>query len=208
MRCESLDSRGKRLVSPSAERNKAPIAELLDELLPGAGEVLEIGSGTGQHVVHFARKMPRLVWQPTERDVQSLASIAAWRAAEALPNVRAPLLLDVHDEVWPAADMVAAISLNMIHIAPWSATESLLRGAKNVLRPGGLFFLYGPFRRQGAHTADSNAEFDRQLRARDPQWGVRNLEDVAELAAFEGFELGEVRQLPANNLGVSFRRLG
>jgi hypothetical protein len=207
MRCENLDrAEDGRLVSPSAERNKEPIAEVLDGLLPNAGEVLEVSSGTGQHIVHFARRMPRLVWQPTERDAECLRSIAAWREAETLPNVRAPLLLDVHDDVWPVTHTDAAICLNMIHITPWSATETLLRGAGKTLRSGGLLFLYGPFRSQGAHTVESNAEFDRQLRARDPQWGVRNLEDVATLAASERFELGGIHQLPANNLGVVFRK--
>jgi SAM-dependent methyltransferase len=207
MRCEDLDKAANgRLVSPSAERNKEPIADVLDGLLPSSGQVLEISSGTGQHVVHFAQRMPRLVWQPTERDAESLRSIAAWLEAEALPNVRAPLFLDVFDDVWPVTHADAAICLNMIHIAPWSATEALLRGAGKTLRPGGLLFLYGPFRRQGAHTAESNAEFDRQLRARNPQWGVRNLEDVATVATSEGFELGEIHQLPANNLGVVFRK--
>ena len=208
MRCEDLDkAENGRLVSPSAERNKAPIADVLDGLLPSSGQVLEISSGTGQHVVHFARRMPRLVWQPTERDAESLRSIAAWLEVEALPNVRAPLFLDVCDDVWPVTHTDAAICLNMIHIAPWPATEALLRGAGKTLRPSGLLFLYGPFQRQGAHTAESNAEFDRQLRARDPQWGVRNLEDVATVATSEGFELGEIHQLPANNLGVVFRKL-
>jgi hypothetical protein len=207
MRCENLDkAEDGRLVSPSAERNKEPIAEALDGLLPDAGQVLEVSSGTGQHIVHFARRMPRLVWQPTERDAQCLRSIAAWREAETLPNLRAPLFLDVYDDVWPVTATDAAICLNMIHIAPWSATETLLHGTGKTLRPGGLLFLYGPFRRQGAHTVESNAEFDRQLRARDPRWGVRNLEDVATLAASEGFELAGVHQLPKNNLGVAFRK--
>jgi SAM-dependent methyltransferase len=207
MRCEDLDdAQDGRLVSPSAERNKQPIADLLDGLLPGSGEVLEVSSGTGQHVVHFARRMPRLVWRPTERDAECLRSIEAWREAAALPNVRAPVFLNVHDDVWPVPPMDAALCLNMIHIAPWSATESLLRGAGKTLKAGGLLFLYGPFQRHGAHTAESNAAFDRQLRARDPQWGVRNLEEVSTVAASERLELGEIHQLPANNLGVVFRK--
>jgi hypothetical protein len=208
MRCEDQEkAEHVRLASPAAERNKEPIAELLDGLLPSSGEVLEISSGAGQHVVHFARRIPRLIWQPTERDAASLRSIAAWREAEALPNVRAPLFLDVHDDAWPITHADAAICLNMIHIAPWSATEGLLRGAGRTLRSGGALFLYGPFLRQGVHTAESNAEFDRQLRARNPQWGVRNLEDVATAAASEQFGLGAVHQRPANNLGLLFRKL-
>ncbi|RXF68550.1 DUF938 domain-containing protein [Hansschlegelia zhihuaiae] len=207
MRCEDLDhAEAGRLVSPSAERNKQPIADLLDAVLPGSGEVLEVSSGTGQHVVHFAHRMPRLVWRPTERDAECLRSIEAWRGFAALPNVRAPILLDVHDDVWPAPPLDAVICLNMIHIAPWSATEGLMRGAGRILKPGGLLFLYGPFQRHGAHTAESNAEFDRQLRARDPKWGVRNLEEVSTVAASERLELAAIHQLPANNLGVVFRK--
>ena len=207
MRCESLQQmEDGRLLSPSAERNKAPIADALDRLLPAAGDVLEISSGTGQHVVHFARRMPRLIWQPTEQDEECLQSINAWREAEALSNVRAPLLLDVLDQAWPTARADAIICLNMIHIAPWSATQALLRGASRTLPRGGLIVLYGPFRRQGVHTAESNADFDRQLRARDPQWGVRNFEDVAAVAAGNDFSPGEIVQMPANNLTVSFRK--
>lgn len=207
MRCENLDNFADgRLISPSADRNKAPIADVLEKLLPATGEVLEISSGGGQHVVHFARRMPRRVWQPTERDTDCLRSIAAWRKAEALPNVRPPLFLDVFEEVWPVARADAMVCLNMIHIAPWSAAQALLRGARRTLQAGGLLFVYGPFRREGAHTAESNADFDRQLRARDPQWGVRNLEDVIDTAASEGLALGEIRQMPANNLIVSFRK--
>jgi SAM-dependent methyltransferase len=209
MRCENLDSMADgRLVSPSADRNKTPIADVLDRLLPETGEVLEISSGVGQHIVHFARRMPRLVWQPTERDAACLRSIAAWSEAEALPNVRPPLFLDVFDDVWPAARADAIVCLNMIHIAPWSATQALLRGARRTLRAGGLLVLYGPFRRDGAHIAESNAEFDRQLQARDPQWGIRNLEDVGRAAAAKGLASGEIHQMPANNLVVSFRKEG
>jgi SAM-dependent methyltransferase len=207
MRCESLDHHESgRLVSPSAERNKAPIAALLKQLLPNAGIVLEVSSGTGQHVVHFARELPYLTWQPSERDEQSLRSIADWRQAEALPNVRAPLRLDVSDQPWPVSSAVAVVCLNMIHIAPWSAAEALLRGASVALSPGGIVFLYGPFRRDGRHTSPSNEAFDRQLKSQNPDWGVRDLEEVARLAASQDFGPPEVHEMPANNLSVIFRK--
>lgn len=195
-----------RIVSPSAERNKAPVAELLMRLLPDHGDVLEVSSGTGQHVLHFAQAMPHIRWQPTERDADCLKSIVGWLTAASLPNVNAPIRLDVHDPVWPVDKVTAVVCLNMIHIAPPSATEALLRGAGRVLSSGGMLFLYGPYRREGRHTAPSNEAFDASLKARDPEWGVRNLEDVARLAASEGLELQEVYEMPANNIAVVFRR--
>lgn len=207
MRCENVDAVGGRLVSPSAERNKVPVAAMLAGVLPAQGLVLEVSSGTGQHVVHFAREMPHLTWQPSERDAESLGSIAAWIAAEGPPNVRAPVCLDVLDHPWPVAEAAAVVNLNMIHIAPWAAGEALIRGAAGTLGAGGIFFLYGPFRRAGRHTAASNEAFDAQLRARDPEWGVRNLNDVAAFAAAQGFSAPDVHEMPANNLSVVFTRL-
>jgi SAM-dependent methyltransferase len=207
MRCEPLSSlTGNRLVSPSAERNKAPVAQLLKALLPDEGTVLEVSSGTGQHIVHFAREMPYLTWQPSERDEDNLLSIAHWVAEDALTNVRAALRLDVTDEPWPISSAVAVVCLNMIHIAPWSAGEALIRGASEILGPGGLLFLYGPFRRGGEHTSASNQDFDRQLRSQNPEWGVRNLEDVARCGEERGFGAPEIHEMPANNLSVVFRR--
>jgi Protein of unknown function (DUF938) len=207
MRCENLDEfAGGRLVSPSAERNKSPIAEVLKRVLPGHGVVLEVSSGTGQHVVHFAREMPHLTWQPSERDEASLQSITHWVAAEALPNIRAPLRLDVADQPWLVGSAVAVVCLNMIHIAPWSAAEALIRGAEAAVSQGGILFLYGPYRRNGQHTSPSNAVFDEQLRSQDPEWGVRNLEDVARCAKAHGFGEPETHEMPANNLSVVLRR--
>lgn len=207
MRCENLDDFADgRLVSPSAERNKGPIAAVLERVLPGHGVVLEVGSGTGQHVVHFARAMPHLTWQPSERDEASLESIAHWVAAEALPNIRAPLRLDVADQPWPVCPVVAVVSLNMIHIAPWSAAEALIRGAGAAVSPGGILFLYGPYRRNGRHTSAGNAAFDEQLRSQDPRWGVRDLDDVLRCAEAHGFGDPETHEMPANNLSVVLRR--
>jgi len=207
MRCEPTEVLADgRLVSPSAERNKGPITELLLRLLPGQGDVLEISSGTGQHVLHFAQAMPHIFWQPTERDDDRLKSIASWLAPAGLPNVKAPIHLDVHDEIWPVGEVAAVVCLNMIHIAPPSATEALLRGTGRVIGSGGILFLYGPYRRQGRHISASNEAFDELLKANNPEWGVRNLEDVALLAAAESLELQEIHDMPANNLAIVFSK--
>ena len=154
MRCEELGSLANhRLVSPSAERNRAPISEVLSQVLPERGVVLEIGSGTGQHVVHFARAMPNLIWQPSERDDDCLRSIVAWLSVEQLPNVRPPLHLDVSASPWHITSAAALVCINMIHIAPWSATQALFCGGEGLLSGGGVVCLYGPFRRQGRHTS-------------------------------------------------------
>jgi SAM-dependent methyltransferase len=207
MRNESLGGlAGNRLVSPSAERNKEPVAQLLKELLPEHGVVLEVSSGTGQHAVHFAQRMPYLTWQPSERDEGCLLSIARWVKDQGLTNVRGPLHLNVMDRPWPIRSAVAVVCLNMIHIAPWPAAEGLVSGASEILNPGGLLYLYGPFRRDGHHTAASNEAFDRQLRTQNPEWGVRNLEDVADYARSHGFGPPEIHEMPANNLSVVLRR--
>ena len=198
---------GGRLVSPSAERNKGPISSVLKKVLPREGLVLEIGSGTGQHIVHFAREMPNLAWQPTERDASSLASIVKWTEEADLLNIRPPLHLDVTEQPWPVSSAAAVVSLNMIHIAPWPAAEALIRGAGDALRADGLLFLYGPFRREGRHTADSNEAFDRSLRLRNLEWGVRDLEEVERLASAHDFGTPAIYEMPANNLSVAFRKL-
>lgn len=207
MRCETAEMLADgRIVSPSAERNKGPIAEILMRYLPAQGEVLEVSSGTGQHVLHFAQAMPHIRWQPTERDAGARKSIASWLKQTPAPNVNAPLPLDVHDAIWPAHDVAAVVCINMIHIAPPSATGALLRGAGNVIAPGGILFLYGPYRRQGRHTSPSNEAFDAQLKAQNPEWGVRNLEDVVQLAGTVGLELEGTHDMPANNLVVVLRK--
>jgi hypothetical protein len=195
-----------RLVSPSAERNRAPISEVLSQVLPERGVVLEISSGTGQHVVHFARAMPNLIWQPSERDDDCLRSIVAWLSVEQLPNVRPPLHLDVSASPWPIASAAALVCINMIHIAPWSAAQALFRGGEGLLSGGGVVCLYGPFRRQGRHTSPSNEAFDELLRRQDPDWGVRDLDEVARLADTAGFDLLQTHEMPSNNLTVVFRK--
>ena len=197
------DHGGGRRFSESAERNKGPILEVLRRVLPARGLVLEIASGTGQHVTHFAQALPDLAWQPTDIDPELRASVARWIAAEGLANVRAPIALDVHDRPWPIAKAEAIVCINMIHVAPWESTLALFAGAR-ALDPA-VIFLYGPYRRFGAHTAPSNEQFDASLQANDPTWGVRDLEAVEAVAAKSGFALEEVVAMPANNFSVVFR---
>jgi SAM-dependent methyltransferase len=205
-----------KLTAPAAERNKEPILEVLRRVLPAKGLVLEIASGTGQHVVHFARALPNLTWQPSDPDAGARASISAWIAESHLPNVHQPLELDVCREAWPVAACNAIVCINMIHISPWAATEALLDGARRLLLPGGVVYLYGPYRRHGQHTAPSNAAFDHTapsnaafdatLRSQDARWGVRDLEQVAEAATARGFDVMETVAMPANNLSVVLSR--
>jgi len=198
--------RGERLVAPAAERNKEPILAVLRRALPRQGAVLEIASGTGQHVAHFARALPDLLWWPSEPDAAMHGSIAAWIAHEGLTNVRPPVALDVGTAPWPIERADAVVCINMIHIAPWQATLDLMRGASRVLPPGGVLVLYGPYRRGGEHTAPSNAAFDAQLRRSDAQWGVRDLEAVADAAKAHGLALAEIVPMPANNFVLVLRK--
>jgi SAM-dependent methyltransferase len=196
-----------RQFSPSAARNCGPIREVLSRVLPKKGTVLEIGSGTGEHAVGFAKALPRLDWLPSDPDAASRASIKAWIATEGLANVRAPVSIDVREAVWgveDAAPFDAIISLNMVHIAPWEAALGLVAGAGRLLRLDGVLFLYGPFMRGGTHTAPSNAAFDADLKRRDPRWGVRDIDDLVGRAAPHGLDLREVVKMPANNLSLVF----
>ena len=195
-----------RLVSAPAERNRGPILEVLERVLPPAGLVLEIASGTGQHVVHFAAALTGLAWQPSDPDADCRRSIRAWLSAAKLANVREPLDLDVRTAPWPVTETDAIVCLNMIHIAPWSATAALFAGAATALKPGGLLVLYGPYFVPGEAPAPGNLAFDRALRARDPEFGVRNLKDVSSIASESGFDRIETVAMPANNLSVVFRK--
>lgn len=197
-----------RETAPSAERNKQPILEVLARVLPARGNVLEIGSGTGQHVAHFARALPGLVFQPGEMDEGRHASIAAWVRHEELANVKPPLAFDLARLPWPVREADAIVCINVIHISPWEATLGLMRGAGELLPPGGVLVTYGPYRRGGAHTAPSNETFDAWLKERDPRWGVRDMEEVAALAKEAGLELEEVVPMPANNFTLVFRTAG
>jgi hypothetical protein len=192
--------------SPAAERNKQPIADVLARVLPPAGVVLEIASGTGQHAVHFAHTFPSLTWQPSEPDAEAVAILAERVRHAGLPNLRAPLELDVHEPPLLRDAVAAVVCINMIHIAPWWACAALLLHGERWLAPGAPLVLYGPFKRGGKHTAPSNAAFDANLRARDPEWGVRDLDDVVALARRHSLDLAEVVAMPANNLSVVLRR--
>lgn len=189
--------------APAAARNRDPILTVLREVLPAGARVLEIASGSGEHAVHFATHLP-VTWQPSDLDADARASIAVWRDEAALPNLLAPIALDVVGE-W-SADVDAIVCINMIHIAPWEACVGLFRGAARVLPPAGVLFLYGPFRHGGTFTAPSNAEFDASLRARDPRWGVRDLDEVTALATSLGYSRERVVAMPANNHSVVFRK--
>ena len=198
-------------VSAPAERNKGPILEVLKRVLPASGTVLEIASGTGQHVVHFAQALPSLTWLPSEPDAARRAIVAARVADAGLSNVHAPIALDASAPPWPlTAPLDAVLAINLIHIAPWRVAEALVAGAAEHLRheTTSVLVLYGPYRQGGKHTAESNAAFDASLRAENAAWGVRDLETVAELAARHGFGEPQVVAMPANNLTVVWRRAG
>ena len=192
--------------APSCERNREPILAVLQRHFADRHDVLEIGSGTGQHAVHFAAALPGITWQPSDPDAAARASIAAWTAHAGLANVRAPLALDVCRQPWGIDAAAAVVCINMIHIAPWAAAEALFAGAGKLLGPGGVLFLYGPYRRGGAHTAPSNAAFDAQLRATDPDWGVRDMEAVIALGAAQGLRCDEPVPMPANNFCLVLRK--
>jgi hypothetical protein len=194
------------LAAPAVARNRDPILAVLREVLTAPGTVLEIASGSGEHAIHFAAALPHLVWQPTDPDARARRSIAAHAARAQLPNLLPPLELDAAAAVWPVTRSDAVVSINMIHIAPWSAAEGLMAGTARLLAPGAPLYLYGPYRLQGQHTAPSNAAFDENLRARDPAWGVRDLDAVAALAARHGLALQRTVAMPANNLSIIFRR--
>jgi len=191
--------------APATERNRDAILAVLRDELPSSGLVLEVASGSGQHVVHFAAALPALDWQPSDPDPAALASIESWRQEAGLPNVRPPLRLDASAD-WPVERADAILCVNMVHISPWEATLGLMKGAGAVLPPGGLLYLYGPYLRENVETAPSNLAFDASLKARDPQWGLRRVEDVIAAAEGEGLVLRRLLEMPANNLSLIFRR--
>jgi SAM-dependent methyltransferase len=192
--------------APAAARNRDPILDVLRPRLPAHGLVLEVASGSGEHVVHFAEALPGLVFQPSDRSAEARASIDDWVRTQGLGNVRAALALDAAGDVWPLERADAVLCCNMIHIAPWEAAVGLIAGAAHLLPPTGTLYLYGPYRRDGRHTAPSNEAFDRDLRQRDPAWGVRDLEAVTALAGAQGFGPPEILAMPANNLSLVFKR--
>ena len=197
-----------RRFAPATARNREAILDVLRRVLPSAGLVLEIASGSGEHIAHFAANIKAPVeFQPSDVDPAARDSIDAWARHLRLTNVRPAINLDAAAAEWPIDRADAVLSINMIHIAPWSATIGLMRGAARLLPPNGLLYLYGPFRREGRHTATSNEAFDQGLRAQNPEWGVRDIEEVAAQAATVGFSPPEIEEMPANNLSLIFRRL-
>jgi hypothetical protein len=205
-----------RLDAAAFHRNHAPIWKVLQPFIAGqAGDVLEAGSGTGQHVVHFARHSPGIIWWPSDLNEAHLKSIAAWRAHAGLPNIRPPSKLDLADPAWDAkmaggngpARLLAVFCANVIHIAPWRVAEGLFAGSGRTLRDDGRLFLYGPFKRDGQHTAVSNAVFDTSLRESNPEWGVRDIADLEKLAGRAGLRLAGTFEMPANNMILMFGRV-
>jgi hypothetical protein len=192
--------------APATLRNRAPILEILRRVLPPSGILLEVASGSGEHAVHFAAALPDWTFQPSDVDPAALASIASWLAETGVANVRPPLRLDVTAETWPVEAVQAVFSANLVHIAPPEAARGLMVGASRHLVTGGLLIIYGPFRIGGVHTAPSNAAFDADLRARDPNWGVRDLEWLQELGAGSALALEERVPMPANNQTLLFRK--
>jgi Protein of unknown function (DUF938) len=204
-----------RLDAPAYHRNHRAIRSVLERYLAGAsGDVLEAASGTGQHVVEFARQLPEITWWPSDLNEQHITSIAAWRAHAGLPNIEPPLRIDLSDSSWcPQMDqgrgpsrLLAVFCANVIHIAPWRVAEGLFEGAQRYLGAYGRLFLYGPFKRHGEHTAASNAAFDASLRERNPEWGVRDIGQLEELAGRTRFGLSQIIDMPANNLTLVFER--
>jgi SAM-dependent methyltransferase len=192
--------------APATQRNREPILAVLREILPEQGLVLEVASGTGEHAIYFAGAFPGLVFQPSDPDPAALASIDAWASESALPNLRPAIGLDATAPRWPVAEADAILCINMIHISPWAATEGLVRQAAQLLPAGGPLYLYGPYRQSDVPLAASNAVFDDSLRRRNPKWGLRELDAVAELARAAAFGEPQVTAMPANNLSVVFRK--
>jgi SAM-dependent methyltransferase len=198
---------GARRSAPAALRNREPIAEVLADWLPERGRVLEVASGTGEHAAFFAERFPNLEWQPSDLHPDALASIRAWLAEARLPNLREPIVIDAAAPDWPTDRADALLNINMVHISPWTSALGLIAGAARLLAPGGPLVLYGPWLKADIPAAPSNLEFDADLRARDPEWGLRRVEDFAKAAASAGLELAETRTMPANNLMLLLRRI-
>ncbi len=195
---------------PATERNREAILDVLKENLPDTGTVLEVASGSGQHVTYFAKHIPHLNWQPSDPEPAARDSIDAWRTTNSVEaNVAPAIDIDARIDIWSVAhlkDVSAIMSVNMIHISPWDASLGLIRNASRILPPQGVLYLYGPFKVGGVHISQSNAEFDISLQSENPDWGVRNLDDVAEEALKQDFQLMKTVRMPANNLSVIFHR--
>lgn len=200
----------KRLYAPATTRNRDFILEVLKSHHPGGGTLLEIASGTGEHAVHMADHFEQAFWQPSDIESEKIESIDAWRTAsgarQVLPAIHYNVLSDDMQSLHIPAPLKVVMAANLIHIAPWAVAEALIAKAGNTLAQGGTLFLYGPFKRDGVHTAASNESFDLSLKSRDTSWGVRDLEAVATLAAEAGFKAPDILEMPANNLSVIFKK--
>ena len=192
--------------APATTRNVDAIGAVLDDWLPEEGFVLELSSGTGEHAVAFARRFPKLTWQPSDPDLLALASIEAWRQEQGTENLRGPLMIDTRDEDWDLDSADSIVSINMAHIAPWEATLALLEGAARLLPDGGRLIFYGPWFSDEIEAAPSNLAFDESLKSRDSAWGIRRVEDIVEAAAGQGLKFAEKRLMPANNMMLLFTK--
>jgi SAM-dependent methyltransferase len=201
-----LETSDSKLHHPHVARNREPILAVLKRLLPARALVLEIASGSGEHAAFFAKALPSVSWLPSDIDAKALASIAAFRAEAGVPNLLAPIRLDVTADSWPVKRINAVVCSNMVHISPWAASQGLMAGAARTLRPGGVLYLYGPYKIDGKHTAPSNQEFDAYLRQQNPEWGIRDLGEMRELGARHKLTLTETVPMPANNLSIILRR--
>jgi hypothetical protein len=194
-----------RQFAPATQRNRDSILQVLLQVLPPTGTILEISSGTGEHAVYFAPQLAPRRWQPSDPSEVARSSIAAWREFAPTENLAAPITIDARDTDWKISEPISAIvNINMIHISPWSACLGLLAGANRLLAPGGILYLYGPYKRNGVHTAPSNEMFDESLQLQDPEWGVRNLEDIITVAQDQNLDLLKIVEMPANNLSIVF----
>ncbi|NES97061.1 MAG: DUF938 domain-containing protein [Desertifilum sp. SIO1I2] len=209
------------MYAPATERNREPILAVLLEVLPATGTVLEISSGTGEHAVFFAPRLAPRLWIPTDVSAIAISSIAQWREEYPAENLYPPMMLDVCEPIWPVEQeelpeplqafdanrdpIRAIVNINMIHIAPWQACLGLMEGARRILPSGGILYLYGPFKRGGRHTAPSNEQFDQSLQAQNPEWGVRDLDEVVEVAQSHQLRFLKMVEMPANNLSVVFQ---
>jgi len=218
------EQRDARQSAPATLRNREPILAVLQQVLPPTGTVLEVSSGTGEHAVFLAPRLQPRLWIPSDPNPAALASIAAWREHDPAANLAPPIALDVCNPIWPVEQrplpaplqnldlqhhpIAAIVNINMIHIAPWAACLGLMAGARRILPPGGILYLYGPFKQEGRHTAPSNAAFDQSLRAQNPAWGVRDLEAVVAAAQAQQLTWLNTYTMPANNLSVVFQAGG
>lgn len=204
----SNPSNAQPLRSPASERNRQPILDVLQRVLPASGKALEIASGTGQHVSFFAAAMPQWTWQPSDMTDQAFGSIAAWCQQAGVDTVRTPVVLDVTAAQWPVDGeaLDAVYCANMLHISPWATCSGLMQGVSRCLAPQGLLITYGPYLEQGVATSQGNLDFDLDLRQRNPAWGIRALEDVQREAAAAGLRLVQRHAMPANNLLLVFER--